>query len=237
MPEKFPEYIQVVETRIIVHVKQSSQGFHQQGSRTKTQTQIRGRTESTSSLDAWSGSAHCSKFLFVQGYFSQLQQFPTKQVYKIWARNRESKNREILQTQTGFAAAKNPTELTNPVPSQGNPISNPVMLRNSQLLCPVFIFIQHTWHFSGHSEWEKSKRFVVVGGWETKHEGNVHGSSSVLERTLPNQEFSTDLRNQGCYWSAFVLGDKHQPLCNTWTTNAANKKMWKSHFKLNPVSF
>lgn len=42
--------------------------------------------------------------------------------------NRESKNREILKTQTGFAAAKNPTELTNPVPSQGNPISNPVML-------------------------------------------------------------------------------------------------------------
>lgn len=59
-----------------------------------------------SSLSACSGSAHCSKFLFGQGCFSQLQQLPTKQVYKTWARNRESKDTE----KRGFAATRSPTE-------------------------------------------------------------------------------------------------------------------------------
>lgn len=47
--------------------------------------------------------------------------------------------------------------------TQGNPIGNPVMLQNSQLLCPIFIFLPHTWHFSGHSKWEKSKNLLL---WE-----------------------------------------------------------------------
>lgn len=67
-----------------------------------------------SSLSACSRSAHCSKFLFGQGCFSQLQQLPTKQVYKTWARNRESKDTE----KRGFAAARSPTEQPSPFPSK-----------------------------------------------------------------------------------------------------------------------
>lgn len=41
------------------------------------------------------------------------------------------------------------------------------------------------------------KELLLWEDLKTKHKGKVCGSSSVLEQTLPNQEFSMDLRSRG----------------------------------------
>lgn len=78
---------------------------------------------------------------------------------------------------------------------------------------------------------KNNKRFVIVGGFknQTRREGLWQFLSSGTNSAKSGVFHGS--QKQRWSWFALVLGDKHQPLFNTWTTNGTNKEMWKSHLK------
>lgn len=95
----------------------------------------------------------------------------------------------------GFAAA---AELSNPVPSQGIQLGTLSYYNIPNSYVP-FLYFNTPGTFLGIENDRNPKDLLLWEGLQTKYEGKVCGSSSVLEQTLPNQKFSMDLRKQGWY--------------------------------------